>query len=103
MGVPFIDTGIDVDFEKTGELRGIVRCTVGTPQHHEHIEQVVSFAKVAEDETYKNIQVADLNMMSACMAVTKWKKRRGFYADDMREYNSLNIFATHALTKEDRN
>ena len=28
-----------------------------------------------------NIQVADLNMLNAALAVIKWKKLRGFYRD----------------------
>jgi hypothetical protein len=64
---------------------------------------VVSFAEAPDDGIYRNIQVADLNMLNAAMAVTKWKKLRGFYADDMREHHSLYTIATHGLTKEDRN
>jgi hypothetical protein len=41
-------------------------------------------------------------MQNASMAVMKWKKLRGFYADDMREHHSLYTVATHGLTKEDR-
>lgn len=102
MKVSFIDTGIDINFDSAGFLRGICRLTVGTPDHYEHIEEVVSFAERSADDVYRNIQVADLNMMNASMAVTKWKKMRGFYADDTREHHSLYTIETHGLTKEDR-
>jgi hypothetical protein len=101
MGVPFIDTGMDIAIEE-GSLRGICRVTLATPDHHEHVEEVVSFGALPDNEIYRNIQVADLNMQSAAMAVIKWKKLRGFYADDMREHHSLYTIATHGLTKEDR-
>lgn len=101
-GVPFIDVGMDVAIGREHGLRGICRFTVGTPEHHDHIEEVVSFAKAPADNVYRNIQVADLNMLNAAMAVGKWKQLRGFYEDDMREHHSLYNVSTHALTKEDR-
>lgn len=102
MKVPFIDVGIDIALDKENSLRGICRFTVGTPDFHGHIEQVVSFAEGVIDDIYRNIQVADLNMLNASMAVGKWKKMRGFYADDMREHHSLYTVSTHGLTKEDK-
>lgn len=102
MKVPFIDVGLDIALDQQHALRGICRFTVGTPEHHSHVEEVVSFAKAPADALYRNIQVADLNMLNAAMAVGKWKQMRGFYADDMREHHSLYNTATHALTKEDR-
>lgn len=102
MKVPFIDVGIDVAIDEKGLLRGICRFTVATPEQHQHLEEVVSFGAAQENDIYRNIQVADLNMANAAMAVTKWKKLRGFYADDCREHHSLYTIATHGLTKEDR-
>lgn len=100
--ISFIDVGIDVAFDSKGTLRGICRYTVGTPEHQEHIKEVVSFDDGLDNEIYRNIQVADLNMLNAAMAVIKWKKLRGFYADDMCEHHSLYTLASHALTKEDK-
>lgn len=102
MKVSFIDVGLDIALDHEHALRGICRFTVGTLEHHSHVEEVVSFAKAPADALYRNIQVADLNMLNAAMAVGKWKQMRGFYADDMREHHSLYNTATHALTKEDR-
>jgi len=102
MKVPFIDVGLDIALDQQHALRGICRFTAGTPEMHSHVEEVVSFAEARADELYRNIQVADLNMLNAAMAVGKWKQMRGFYADDMREHHSLYNTATHALTKEDR-
>jgi ThiF family len=102
MKVPFIDVGIDVAIDEQGLLRGMCRFTVATPEQHTHLEEVISFGVGQENDIYRNIQVADLNMANAAMAVTKWKKLRGFYADDCREHHSLYTIATHGLTKEDR-
>ncbi|HVV15040.1 MAG TPA: ThiF family adenylyltransferase [Candidatus Paceibacterota bacterium] len=101
LGVPFIDVGIDLALDNQASLRGQCRFTVGTPDHHGHIAEVVSFAKVPAEAVYRNMQVADLNMLNAAMAVGKWKQLCGFYADDVRERHSLYTIATHALTKED--
>lgn len=102
MKVPFIDVGMDVEIDKDGQLRGMCRFTVGTLDQHSHVPDVVSFAPAAAGDVYRNIQVADLNMQNAAMAVTKWKKMCGFYADDMREHHSLYTIATHGLTREDK-
>ena len=102
MKVPFIDVGIDVAIGPNGALGGITRFTVGSPDHFEHIYQVVNFAKAPPDDVYRNIQVADLNMSNAAQAVTKWKKICGFYVDQAKEHHSLYTVETHGLTKEDK-
>ena len=100
--VPFIDVGMDFALDGEHRLRGICRLTVGTPDHHSQIAEVVSFEAPPVDEIYRNIQVADLNMLNAAMAVNKWKRMRGFYADDVREHHALYTISTQALIKEDR-
>lgn len=87
--IPFIDVGMDVSLDRDIALRGQVRVTVGTPAVNGHIEQVVSFADGPENNIYRNIQVADLNMLNAALAVIRWKKWLGFYGDDANEYHSL--------------
>jgi hypothetical protein len=100
--VPFLDVGMDIGIAKSGGLRGMARYTVGLPDHHAHLEYVVSLGQGEDDGVYRNIQVADLNMLNAAMAVVKWKKSRGFYEDDIREHHSVYNVPTHGLTKEDR-
>ena len=39
-----------------------------------------------ENEYDRNIQIADLNMLNAALAVVKWKKLFGFYADNESEH-----------------
>lgn len=102
MKVPFIDVGIDVALDERNSLRGMCRYTVGTAAQHAHIYEVVSFAEAPPDDLYRNIQVADLNMMNAACAVMKWKKLCGFYGDDVREHHSVYTVASHSLSKEDR-
>lgn len=41
------------------------------------------------DDVYRNnIQISELNALNACLAVTKYKQVRGFYADD-KSYHHL--------------
>jgi hypothetical protein len=100
--IPFIDVGMDLALDGENRLRGTCRFTVGTAEHHGHVPEVVSFEAPPADDIYRNIQVADLNMLNAAMAVNKWKRMQGFYADDIREHHSLYTVATQALVKEDR-
>jgi hypothetical protein len=102
MKVPFIDVGIDVSLDKRSSIRGMCRYTVGTATQNAHIYEVVSFAEAPPDDVYRNIQVADLNMINAAFAVMKWKKMCGFYGDEVREHHSVYTVASHALSKEDR-
>jgi hypothetical protein len=101
IGVPFIDAGIDVALDKQNALSGMCRFTVGLPDFHAHLPETVNFAPPKPDEIYRSIQVADLNMVNASMAVIKWKKLRGFHADEIREHHSLYTVPTQGLTKED--
>jgi hypothetical protein len=84
----FIDVGMGV--EVTDDLlRGIVRTTTSTPDNREDFRRSVHFAEGDEDNAYtRNIQIAELNSLNACLAVIKWKKLNGIYADLEGEMNS---------------
>jgi hypothetical protein len=97
--IPFVDVGMDVSLDRDVALRGQVRVTLGTPAVNDHIEQVVSFADGPENDIYRNIQVADLNMLNAALAVIRWKKWLGFYGDDTNEYHSLFSIKTGSIIK----
>ena len=43
-----------------------------------------------EDDAYaENVQIADMNALNAVLAVIKWKKRMGVYADLEREWECV--------------
>jgi len=90
---------MDVSLDRDVALRGQVRVTLGPPIVNDHIEQVVSFADGPESDIYRNIQVADLNMLNAALAVIRWKKWLGFYGDDTNEYHSLYNIQTSSSIK----
>ena len=85
--IPFIDSGIGVDF-KNGALTGLIRNTTGTDNNYDHFwnSPYISFQENPDNE-YKNIQTAELNLLNAGFAVIKWKKLYGFYHDLTNEHN----------------
>lgn len=81
----FIDVGIGVHQVET-ELVGIVRTTASTSANRECFRENVSFAPPGDDAYSTNIQIADINMLNAALAVIKWKKLYGFYQDLLGEH-----------------
>lgn len=78
-GVPFVDSGIDV-MNVDDTLLGQVRTTIVSPECRDGLATIDMSADERQDEAYRsNIQIAELNALSACMAVLKWKKYCGFY------------------------
>lgn len=102
-GVPFIDVGMGV-YQVGDSLGGMVRTTAGTPGHTDHIwaNSRISFADEDDDEYDQNIQIADLNMLNAALAVIKWKKLVGFYSDFEHEYSSTYTIDGNHLLNEDQ-
>ena len=91
--IAFIDVGMGVQVGDNN-LLGIVRTTTSTPAKREHLKTLVSFNDDADDEYATNIQIADLNMLNAALAVIKWKKLCGFYQDLEQEHHctySINV------------
>lgn len=85
LGVPFVDVGMGLELVN-GSLGGILRVTASTPDKRNHVRERVSFEGGGAENVYvSNIQVADLNMLNAALAIIKWKKLRGFYRDLERE------------------
>ena len=71
-GVPFVDAGMGI-FKESEKLGGIVRTS---------FNKSVPSTPGADGGVYaSNIQVADLNALNAALAVIRWKKTLGFYAD----------------------
>lgn len=97
--IPFIDVGMGVH-AVDGTLRGVVRTTLVTPACSSHIGQRISFAD-GEDDYAKNIQISELNMLNAALAVIRWKKLVGFYADLEHEHDSTYTIDVNLLTSDD--
>jgi hypothetical protein len=82
-----------------GKLWGIVRTTLSTVENRATVRQHVSMADAEDDVYATNIQIAELNMLNAAMAVIRWKRHCGIYQDDNREFHSTYSTNTHLLTE----
>ncbi|MBK6627137.1 MAG: ThiF family adenylyltransferase [Flavobacteriales bacterium] len=99
-GIPFIDCGLGVNVSH-GELIGQVRVTVGTPSFHEHLANRIGKADSDDDEYATNIQIADLNMLNASLAVIKWKQLCSFYQDQKQAHHVEYVISTGQITREE--
>ena len=80
----------------------MVRVTTADSHHNEHLQNRVSFAEPGDDDEYKNnIQIAELNMLNAALAVIRWKRMIGFYADLEQEFHSLFSLNNAHLVNDD--
>lgn len=90
-GIPFADTGMGI-YQHDSSIAGIVRTSVSTPRqaHPAWMTESgeVSFVDVDDDDYAQNIQIAELNMLNASLAVIAWKKHFGFYVDLEHERSS---------------
>lgn len=98
---PYVDVGMGV-YEADGSLGGILRTTTSTPDYPASARGRLPFADDDIDNAYKqNIQIAELNALNATLAVIKWKKLTGFYADLEHEHNSdYTIDGNHMLNED---
>jgi len=102
--VPFIDTGMGIDDCEDG-LRGVLRVTTSTPGHRDHIwkKQRIPIGKGGEANIYaSNIQISELNSLNADLAIIRWKKYFGFYADLEDEHFTTYTLDGNSMTNEDK-
>ncbi|WP_109355911.1 ThiF family adenylyltransferase [Sphingorhabdus sp. EL138] len=103
LNLPFIDVGMGLHMTD-GSLVGQLRVTTSTPSMREqvHLKDRIPFDSNGLDNVYaRNIQVADLNMMNAALAIVRWKRFRGFYKDLESEHFSLFTIDGNHLLNED--
>lgn len=101
--IPFIDVGMGVD-RIDDALEGLLRVTLCTPKFKSSVEDMkrVSFADGDEDDEYStNIQIAELNLINAGLAVLKWKKYFGVYHDQEGEHNATFTISLNSILNED--
>lgn len=101
-GVPFIDVGAGLRI-KDDTIAGGLRVTTVTPQKSDHVEGSISFGEYKGENVYEqNIQVADLNALNAALAVIRWKKEFGFYAEGEREHQTLYTIDGNLLANDQK-
>ncbi len=81
--VPFIDVGMGIEMDQhSASLLGVLKVVLSTQDSERLADTALLLSGGDADDLYsQNIQVADLNMMNAVLAVIKWKKYMGFYGD----------------------
>ena len=102
LGIPFVDVGMGL-YLTNGSLGGILRVTTSTTEQRQHVRTKgrISFRNQDDNEYNTNIQIADLNALNAALAVVKWKKLFGFYADQEKEFFSTYTIDCNMLTSDD--
>ncbi len=102
-GKPFIDVGLGIDLADE-KLIGALRVTTSTKISRPHFKENnrIPLEDIAAHDIYAtNIQVAELNALGAALAVIKWKKLNGFYADLENEHSSVYSIDGNHLLNED--
>lgn len=99
-GIAFIDAGMGV-YRTDDTLGGILTVTASTPERRAHAGKRISFTVADDDDYERNIQIADLNMLNAVLAVIKWKKLYRFYADSQSEMYMTYTIRTNQLLSDD--
>ncbi|MGH9885107.1 MAG: ThiF family adenylyltransferase [bacterium] len=102
-GSSFIDVGMGVERDDdAASLFGILRVTASVPEKRDQVARRVTFDDEGNDEYARNIQIAELNAMNAALAVIRWKKLYGVYADTEREMNSTYVIRTNTLVSDEQ-
>lgn len=102
-GKPFIDVGMGL-FEADGSIGGQLRVTSSFPGHRDHLwdERHRLPTSSSADELYRqNVQIVDLNSFNAGLAVMRWKRHLGVFADLSREHNSVYAVDGNDILNED--
>lgn len=99
-GITFIDVGLGVGLVH-GELAALLRVTVGTPSYHEHVVSRIGIADSEDDEYATNIQISELNMFNAALAVMKWKQLCQFYQDQTQAHHVEYDTSTGQITRQE--
>ena len=99
----FIDVGIGVNLVKDG-LTATIRTTTSIPNHRKHVHErkrIPAHPANENNEYNTNIQVSELNMINAAMAVIQWKQLCGFYRDIEHELHSVFRVSDNHILSED--
>lgn len=101
--IPFIDAGMGIE-EVDGHLTGLLRVTTSLPGRRDavHTQNRIPAPAPERDDYGRNIQVADLNAMNAVMAVMRWKRHLGYYADATDEgFSTYSVYANEIANEDD--
>ena len=100
-GIPFIDVGMGLELAEAG-LTGTVRTTTSTPDWPAAASRIDTGPAGYDDEYSTNVQIVELNALNACLAIIKWKKLHGIYADLEHEHHSDYAITTNFIINEEK-
>ncbi len=100
-GVPFVDVGLGVN-DLDDRLSAILRVSAGSPNHPVDRSRVPTQPAGPDNDYRRNIQIVELNALNAALAVIKWKKMVGVYADLEGEHFATYTSSLNALDNEDK-
>ncbi|KUF15772.1 ThiF family adenylyltransferase [Streptomyces silvensis] len=98
--MPFIDVGLGID-ETDGRLGGLLRVTTSLSGRREQARRRIPIPAPERDDYGHNIQTADLNALNAMLAVIRWKRYVGTYADATGEGFATYSLITNEISNED--
>ncbi|MFJ8076979.1 ThiF family adenylyltransferase [Streptomyces sp. NPDC096176] len=98
--VPFIDVGMGIE-EIDGRLSGLLRITTSLPGRRDTARERIPRPAPERDAYASNIQTADLNALNANLAVIRWKRSLGIYADATDEAHTTYSLITNEIANED--
>ncbi|CAL9326189.1 hypothetical protein SUDANB135_07010 (plasmid) [Streptomyces sp. SudanB135_2055] len=98
--VPFIDVGMGIE-EIDGRLSGLLRVTTSLPGRRETARHRIPQPAPERDAYARNIQTADLNALNAALAVIRWKRAIGIYADATDESHATYSLIINEIANED--
>ncbi|WP_148313098.1 hypothetical protein [Nitrosopumilus adriaticus] len=98
--IHFIDVGIGL-INENNSLTGLIRTTSYDPILNNNISGKIPFDNNEDNEYSTNIQVAEMNALSAIFAIIKWKKICGFYHSFPNENHSVYGIFSNTLTNEE--
>ena len=102
--IPFVDTGMGI-YQRGSSIGGLVRTSSSLPTQADPdwimVGGEISFVDDVDDGYAQNIQIVELNMLNAAIAVIKWKQYFKFYFDLENEYTSnYEIDGNHMLNQK---
>jgi hypothetical protein len=100
VGCDFIDVGMGLLLDdEQAQVFGQLRTTLSNPDTREQARQHMPLRGSADDAVYaQNIQTAELNALNAILAITRWKRARGFYTDLEHEVSSTYVIDGNTVT-----
>jgi hypothetical protein len=102
-GIPFVDTGMELSMlPEANAILGTCRATLCTAGKSDHFGRCAPQGDAPENDLYgSNIQVADMNMLNAVLAVQLWKKHCTFYLDHWKPHHHTYSIDSASLTRSE--